>query len=418
MENPVQKDSKNLTRYKNELDKCTLCGNCRMICPVFKVNQRETASTRGRISLMHGLLHQPNIKFTPRSVDYLKMCLNCQSCMRVCPPKVDYGHLITAARADYAAMKENGYFKTFFYTRILTVNKYRDLFYRYLSRIQHLFFKNQQKKNFISRFIYNLFNFDSERIFPLIAKDNFFARKMRSKVDGIHNKRIALFIGCSARYLNPETTEHLIDLLRRNKIQVLIPKDQLCCGKPAFNAGELAAAGRMAMVNLSIFNNIQDVSAIVTMCGSCQDMLTAEYSTLASETGFKLPVIDIMEFIKKERIQLKPRYSDLKITYHHPCSINKGGSYKELITELIKDVYKDKFVESSKAENCCGGGLAFGLSFYQTAKAISSEKVADILASGADVVTTGCPHCLMRIEEQAKVEKHELMVKHLIDIFD
>lgn len=425
----MQRDCKNLEKHKAELDKCTLCGNCRMICPVFKVYQRETASTRGRISLMHGLLSEPNIKFTPRSIDYLKMCLNCQSCMRVCPANVDYGKLITSVRADITAQKEVSVFKKFFFSRILVINKYRDLFYRILYRIQNIFFKNQQKKGHFYRFIYNLLNFDSERVFPQIAARNFFRQNKRSKVDGIHNKRVALFIGCSARYVNPETAEHLVDLLRKNQIQVLIPKDQLCCGRPALNGGDLASAKKMAMINLGVFNKIHDVSAIITMCGSCGDMLNREYPELtkiiaskSSEStvsgNFKFPIMDIMEFIKKERIPLKPRYSDLKITYHHPCSQNRGGDLKTTITDIIKDVYKNKFVESTDAESCCGGGLAFNLNFYQTARSITTEKLDNILKSGADLVASGCPHCLMRIQEQAKVEKKELMVKHTIEIFD
>jgi glycolate oxidase iron-sulfur subunit len=418
MEPLVQKECKNIEKYKDELDKCTLCGNCRMICPVFKVNKRETASTRGRISLMHGLLNQQNIKFSPRSVEYLKMCLNCQSCMRICPANVEYGKLITSARADIVAKKESPFLKQFFLTKILTNNKYLTRFYKFLGIFQRLFFKNQNKKNAFSRFVYNLLNFDSERVFPQIAKENFFSPKLRSKVAGDHNKRVALFIGCSARYLNPETTEHLIEILRRNKIQVLIPKDQLCCGRPALNAGEIGAAKKMAMVNLSVFNNMQDISAIISLCGSCGDMLNREYPGLVADSKFRLPVYDIMEFIRKEKIMLKPRYADLKITYHHPCSQNRGGNLKETIPELISDVYKKNFVESKNAEDCCGGGLGFNLSFYQTAKAISASKIADIMETGADLVATGCPHCIMRINEQARIQKVELMVKHTIDIYE
>jgi len=399
-----------------------------MICPVFKVHQRETASTRGRISLMNGLLTQSSIKFTPRTVDYLKMCLNCQSCMRVCPPKVDYGKLITAVRTDIAAQKESSVLKRFFYTKILLNSKYQDFAFRMVGKIQRLFFKKQQKKGALSRFIYNLLNLDTERVLPQIALKNFFYPKQRNKIKGEHTKRVALFIGCSARYLNPETAEYLIDLLRKSQIQVLIPKDQLCCGRPALNGGDPASAKKLAMINLGVFNKMQDVSAIITMCGSCGDMLKREYPDLIgnqaeaqnapNKSSFKRPVLDIIEFLKQERIALKPRYSDLKITYHHPCSQNRGGNLHQLNTELIRNVYKDKFIEMPDADSCCGGGLGFNLNFYSTAKAITTDKLNSILTSGADLVASGCPHCLMRIQEQAKVEHKELMVKHTIEIFD
>jgi len=424
----LAKEYRQLEKYKAEIEKCTLCGNCRMICPVFKVHQRETASTRGRISLMNGLLTQSSIKFTPRTVDYLKMCINCQSCMRVCPPKVDYGKLITASRADITAQKEGSVLKRFFYTKILLNRKYQDLSFRIIGKIQRFFFKKQQKKGAIARFVYNLLNLDSERVLPQIALKNFFSPKKRNKIVGEHTKRVALFIGCSARYLNPETAEYLIDLLRKSHIQVLIPKDQLCCGRPALNGGDPASAKKLAINNLSVFNKMQDISAIVTMCGSCGDMLKREYPDLAGDqaetqgasnkSGFKRPVLDIMEFLKQERIALKPRYSDLTITYHHPCSQNRGGNLQKLIPEMIRNVYKEKFIEMPDAENCCGGGLGFSLNFYSTAKAISTDKLNSILQCGSDLVASGCPHCLMRIQEQAKVEHKELMVKHTIEIFD
>jgi len=93
----MKKDSADI---KKEVQKCTLCGSCRTVCPVFKLKGEEIYSARGRINLVNGLIEE-EIKPDREVKTHLDICLNCLQCRDICPAGVETETIMTLAKARF-----------------------------------------------------------------------------------------------------------------------------------------------------------------------------------------------------------------------------------------------------------------------------------------------------------------------------
>ena len=82
-----------------ELDRCVACGLCLPVCPTYQHTQLESASPRGRLSLIRGLLRH-DLADAVGIERHLSLCLQCRACERACPADVDFGWLMDAAKAQ------------------------------------------------------------------------------------------------------------------------------------------------------------------------------------------------------------------------------------------------------------------------------------------------------------------------------
>jgi len=455
---------KYLTKYQDEYEKCTLCGNCRVVCPSFLVEKKESTSCRGRINLIGGLLdNDSEIAFSDKVEHDLTMCLNCMSCSEVCPSGVDFSKLILSAKTDLYSSKKMPFIKKIVFNKLLPNNKRLRFWLQVFRFFQNIFIRTtldnnkekylieqiellddkkkknknkrkrassllltdnskreNKKKSFIEKKIFNLLKLDEERILPEIPKFDFYNLPIkRTKLKGSHKKRVALFLGCSANNIYPLAADHLVNLLRKAKIEVLIPKDQVCCGTPVYNNGDIEGAKKLAIQNLSTFNKAQDIEAIITMCGSCGHTLKNEYSSFLDIGKFKYPIYDIVEYIIKEEIPVFAKLKNTTVTYHHSCHLNRGMNVNKEVTDLLEDIYSYNYIKSKDADKCCGGGGTFNLTYYDTAKKITTKKIKNIKDSEAEVVATGCPNCMIRIDEQRAVEGvKNLEIKHTVELLN
>ena len=447
----------NLSKYQNEYEKCTFCGNCRIICPTFLVEKKESTSCRGRLNLVGGLLDSDSeIVFSDKVNHDLTMCLNCMSCTEICPAGVNFSKIILSAKTDLYNSRKIPFIKKIIFEKLLPSNSLLRFWLQIFRLFQNIFIKttlennkekylieqiellegnkkkknklalnnstksNDNKKGFIEKKVFKLLKLNEERILPEIPKFNFYNLPIkRTKLKGSHKKRVALFLGCAANNIYPLAADHLVNLLRKAKIEVLIPKEQVCCGTPVFNNGDIESAKKLAIQNLSIFNKAQDIEAIITMCGSCGHTLKNEYNSFLDIGKFKYPIFDIVEYIIDEEIPVFAKLKNTTITYHHSCHLNKGMNVNRSVNNLLKDIYSYNYIESEEADKCCGGGGTFNLTFYDIAKKITTKKIKNIKKSEAEVVATGCPNCMMRIDEQRAVEKiKNLEIKHTIELLN
>jgi len=447
----------NLSKYQNEFDKCTLCGNCRVDCPTFLVEKKESTSCRGRLNLMGGLLdNDSEIIFSDKVELDLTMCLNCMSCTEVCPAGVDFSKLILSAKTDLFNSKKMPFIKKIIFKKLLPNNGLLRFWLQVFRFFQNIFIKttlenNKEKyliehiellagkkkknsnhllkksnknddvsKGFLEKKIFKILKLNEERILPEIPKFDFYNLPIkRTKLKGSHKKRVALFLGCAANNIYPLAADHLVNLLRKAKIEVLIPKEQVCCGTPVFNNGDIEGAKKLAIQNLSTFNKAQDIEAIITMCGSCGHTLKNEYNSFLDIGKFRYPIYDIVEYIVKEKIPVFAKLKNTTITYHHSCHLSKGMNVNKSVANLLEDIYSYNFIGSKDSDKCCGGGGTFNLTYYDIAKKITTKKIKNIKDSEAEVVATGCPNCMMRIDEQRAVEGvKNLEIKHTIELLN
>ncbi|MBI4336625.1 MAG: (Fe-S)-binding protein [Chloroflexi bacterium] len=217
--------------------------------------------------------------------------------------------------------------------------------------------------------------------------------------------RVSLFVTCVVDQLFPEVGESAVRVLRHLGVEVDFPGGQTCCGQPAFNSGyrsmSLVAARRL----LRAFEGSQ---YIVAPSGSCVSMVRAFYPELfrddprLSEEAKVLAgrTYEFTEFLTKVLgvEDVGARYNaPITVTYHDSCHALRELGITGGPRRLLQAVKGVKFVEFEHHEVCCGFGGTFAVKYGDISTAILQDKVRDILASDADVVTATDSSCLMHI---------------------
>ena len=227
--------------------------------------------------------------------------------------------------------------------------------------------------------------------------------------------RVTLFVQCLVDSLYPEVGEAMLTLFGRLGIDVDCPIDQTCCGQPAFNAGYRRAAQTAAKRFIRIF---EDAEMIVCPSGSCVSMVKHHYPELFADDlrwhdraravgqrcfEFSQFMVDVL---RVEDVGAAYRGT---VTYHDSCHLLRALGVAEQPRRLIRQIRGAELVEMHDADKCCGFGGSFSVKYPQISTAMVDDKVANILASGADTVA-GCDiSCLMNI--QGRLSRLGLPVK-------
>jgi len=146
---------------------------------------------------------------------------------------------------------------------------------------------------------------------------------------------------------------------------------------------------------------------VITGCGSCGAALRKEYAALlADEPGYAEKVAklaaktkDFAEFLAETGLTAEMKGLANTVTYHDSCHLARSQGVRRQPRQLIAGVPGLTFKELKAPARCCGAAGSFSLSHYELSRKINDHKVDDIAASGADLVVTGCPMCMMHIRD-------------------
>lgn len=236
---------------------------------------------------------------------------------------------------------------------------------------------------------------------------------------------VALFVGCfiNAVHSLQNSGRAAIEVLRKNKIKVVVPKQQVCCGRPLLEIGERRKIDELVRKNVLLFEKTK-VKEVVSLCSGCSLTLKEEYPSIFKSLEGREPafrVSDITEFIAKrpELNDGKMQNLNLKATYHDPCVLNRNQQISKEPRELIKSIPGVQLIEMQEADRCCGGGGLIRLSNYKLAKAIGRRKAKTLQDTGAQVVVTPCPLCIIQINENLRRERiKSIKAIHLTELLE
>ena len=86
--------------YKDELHKCSQCGLCMAVCPLYEKTKNDCANARGIIHMLNGVI-EGNLEFDENISKYLYMCEKCDKCKNFCPSNIDIPTIFQAAQDYY-----------------------------------------------------------------------------------------------------------------------------------------------------------------------------------------------------------------------------------------------------------------------------------------------------------------------------
>jgi len=391
---------KTLADFRQQMDQCVKCGVCRAHCPVFGEEGREAVVARGKVTLAHALLNG-EIEPSPLLSESFSKCLLCGKCVRRCPTQVPVDDIVLAARREIAARRGLSLFG-----RSLTSLLRRPRLMRLLAssarRAARLLFRRIPQKSglrlrFPTPFI------DRRRSLPALATKSFRSRHAEFIAGQPEQPLIALFTGCMINYLYPEIGEGALKALAALGLNVIIPKAQGCCGLPALCAGDGASASELAARNLRAFGKHQP-DQIVTLCASCYSGMTHHFRDLGPDyAALAERVVDINDFLVSRGFeavlrQLPQPAQRSKVTVHTPCHL-RNRDLDEPPKQLVAVLPTIELVKMNKANACCGLGGTFSVHHYQTSRQLGAIKANAIKESGADLVATACPGCIMQLQD-------------------
>ncbi|MCP4453763.1 MAG: (Fe-S)-binding protein, partial [Planctomycetes bacterium] len=197
-------------------------------------------------------------------------------------------------------------------------------------------------------------------------------------------------------------------------VAVTFPMGQSCCGLPAVSMGEKSAARDVGLQNLDAFEG-EDVDYIVTLCASCAShlkhgvpKLVRKYASGKAE-AFAGKVLSYSQFMSNV-VGLKPKTGQgKKIAFHSPCHLCRGLGETRAPKDVI-DKSGNTYVPTQEEETCCGFGGSFSANFPAVSSEILTQKLDDVELSGADLLVTECPGCVMQLRGGAVKQGRDIEV--------
>ncbi len=403
---------------QEELAKCTRCGFCLVVCPVYQATGLETKAPRGRNFLARSLIHGDS-HWNEELRETFFQCLGCRACTEACFPALETEKVMVAMRSEY--YREHG-----------EPRALQELLHRLLpdpKKLSTAFKEASSAKpgaalsgslSFLPwlnrEFLRSLDPSFSRPTKTLREEWPEFASEQKN-----HGKRIGYFGGCAFNFALPEIGSATLRLLANTGHQVIWPEN-VCCGHPAYIHGDLEAAQVLARKNLELFKDLK-VEAVVTECAHCSSFLK-KYPTLLGGEGeiaaeaqkFSQQVKDISEFLQPLATSFPPFAGASKVTFHDPCNLSRFQKIKNQPRELLRRVKGVDLVEMPEADWCCGGGRGLSLYGYDLSEKVLHRKMENVRKTQAQVLVTSCPGCYLQLKHGAKKNGLAVQVRYLTEI--
>lgn len=415
---------------QDELLNCMRCGFCLPTCPTYiESGFKETHSPRGRIALMKAVadgLIEPD-EDVERS---LELCLGCRACEPVCPSGVKYGHLLEEARDIIQQNKKhslpvklvrNAVFKGLFphQERMRMATGLLGFYQR--SGLQTV----TRKTGFMKLLPDNLATM--EKVLPLVPS----MKEMKDRPEylpphGPQTKRVAFFKGCLMDTMFLESNNSTMKLLQLAGCEIVIPKDQTCCGALHGHSGEKDSAKDLAKRNIQAFEEL-NVDYIITNAGGCGAFLV-DYDHLLEKDvdwrdrakAFTDKIKDISEvlyeldFHKKQTLELPYQI----VTYQDSCHLRNVMKTASAPRALLQSIKGMEYKEMKDADRCCGSAGIYNIVESEMSMQILDSKMAQTKATYATTIVTANPGCLLQmklgIEREGLADK--IRAIHIVDL--
>jgi glycolate oxidase iron-sulfur subunit len=419
---------------------CVHCGLCLPSCPTYRALGNENDSPRGRVYLMRGMV-EGRIELGESFTNHIDLCLGCRACETACPSGVPYGQLLEMARAEIvnAQAEQNkpmallvGFVLRQIFTRprLLAVSMKLAKWFRDCGLAELAFDSHMLS----GRLQFGLAVLLSSRS-PLAKKSRleFDTSPAVSLPDGQSASsseaaqtkiRVGVLRGCVMEGLFTEANRATERVLVRNGCQIAGVKNQMCCGALHAHAGYMETARELARKNIKAFldDDCQYVIVNSAGCGAAmkeyREWLEHDKEFAVQANEFSAKVKDISEFLAEQGIKKPDGQVNLLVTYDAPCHLMHAQRIVNPPLELLQTIPGLQFRALAGAETCCGGAGIYNLQHPELSAEILSGKLENIRKTGADMVATANPGCIMQIGAGAKMAGLDVEVVHPIELLD
>lgn len=221
--------------------------------------------------------------------------------------------------------------------------------------------------------------------------------------------RIGLFVTCLADAMFPDAAKATVRLLERLGHEVVVPRDQTCCGQMHVNTGYLPEALPLVRRHVQTFGSaLETCDAVVAPSGSCVGSVRHQHTMVARRAGDSGLEAEAAR-VAAHTYELSELLVDVlgvtdvgavyphRVTYHPTCHSLRMLRVGDKPLRLLREVRGIDLVELPGADECCGFGGTFAVKNADLSTAMLADKIAGVLSTKAEVCAAGDSSCLMHI---------------------
>jgi len=420
-----------LTAQEEKLLHCVHCGFCLPACPTYSRLGDEGDSPRGRLHLMRAVVED---RLDPGSGAFgyhLDRCLGCRACESVCPSGGEVGHLLEGAREVLSRTRPRRVLDRLLprimatpallspvmaVTRVLRGTRLPALAAGHLpstGRLAQL------------RLGLGMVAATATPKFPGKVRRRGISSSPGAAVDDTLGRgaSAAVFLGCVQKGLLGRVNEATARVMESNGFRIARVRDQGCCGAIHAHAGDLEGARRLAKDNIRAFE-ASGVDVIAVNAAGCGAIIKEYPRLLAQDEEYAgraqtlaSGVRDVSELLGRDGLRTGGPLP-LIVTYDAPCHLLHAQSISEEPFVLLRSIPDVRLVPLPGHDECCGGAGVYGITHPELGGAIGRDKVEAVLATGAEVVVTGNPGCMMQIGAGLLMRGESIAVAHPVELLD
>ena len=411
------------------LDACVHCGFCLPACPTYLALEDENDSPRGRILLMDGVLDGRIPADDATVTAHLDRCLGCRGCESACPSGVPYGALLEATRETMQAVRPLP-----MVARAVLAVFAHELLLRPALLLARLV-RALGLARFAARVLSERWAMPAAMLDSTSRAD---AQKWNANGDG-SRERVALLTGCVMEGLLAPVNRATERVLVRNGHSLCEAPGQVCCGALHAHAGDTSTARELAKANIAAFEE-SGAEAIVTNSAGCGAMCK-EYGHLLAEdeewarraAAFSSRVRDVHELLAaagpaptarvsapaalggEPAASIAPR---LLVAWDAPCHLEHAQRVTAPPLAVLRAIGSVELRPLTASDQCCGSAGIFNLTQPEVAARVVAPKLVHIADTGAAVVATANPGCLMQIGGALQIAGSAVVTRHPVELLD
>jgi glycolate oxidase iron-sulfur subunit len=434
--------------YDNMLA-CVRCGLCLTSCPTYVLTGHEAEGPRGRVAMMRALA-EGRLALTPDLVQHEQNCLVCDACSAVCPCGVRMEPLQVALRAAIAPAVPRRPWE-----RALRRLVFRGVFanmgrFRLLARLLWLYQRLGVQALTRRTGLLRLLRLDrAEALLPPVPRQFVVPRgevypphrpgrgaspacDSGAAGDGVAptSDRVAFFAGCVMSTGLAAIDRATIRVLQRAGCEVVNPAGQGCCGALHAHGGDLAGTLALARHNIAAFEAYGDAPIVVNSAG-CGALLKEYAHHLRDDPAwaeraraFAARVRDATEFLAPRLgtrlvMPLPPRGPvDVSVTFQDPCHLAHAQGITAPPRALLRAIPGLELREMAERSLCCGSAGVYNVTNPAESRRLQQRRLDQALATGADVIATANPGCLLQLRAGLAERGSRVQVRHVVELLD
>lgn len=360
-----------INNHLEESNKCIDCKTCELSCPIYASTGKEIDTPHSRLRIAKKIFQ--NEKITAEEFQSIYNCPKCEKCEVTCSSEIKISKIVGKARE---ALFKQGY--------------------ELLPGHQGLRNGILQRKNSVKG--------DPSQLLDYLP-EHFESDESASTI---------FYAGCLPGYFLKDIARSSVKILDKIGTSFKILKDEICCGSPLMDLGDVESARKFFEKNLEIFERNR-VKELIVACSGCYRSFTEFYPEVIGKTINVKHIVDVIAKALKEG-KIKFEKLNSKVIYHDPCHLSREFGKYESPRKILKAATEEvtEFLNTRQAADCCGANSAVRAGFKDLSVKIALKRVDKAIAK-AEILTTSCPFCTFNLNYACRKNNRDIEIKYITE---